>query len=171
MNRILKMFSLLPALCIMLSGISCKGGEENTPSAVADPVITPSTLSVAGDISTQSIEIKTTEVWVLSSDAQWVKFSPPGGNGSSDPVTVSLLLTKNQTGESRKATVTLKTVSGKTASMTLTQTAEESGIVQGIASAADLAAFSEAVNEGNAMDRFIVNGAVTLIQDLSLIHI
>ena len=89
MNRILNMFSLLPALCIMLSGISCKGGEENTPSAVADPVITPSTLSVAGDISTQSIEIKTTEVWVLSSDAQWVKFSPPGGNGSSDPVTVS----------------------------------------------------------------------------------
>lgn len=168
MNRILKMFSLLPALCIMLSGISCKGGEENTPSAVADPVITPSTLSVAGDISTQSIEIKTTEVWVLSSDAQWVKFSPPGGNGSSDPVMVSLLLTKNQTGESRKATVTLKTVSGKTASMTLTQTAEESGIVQGIASAADFAAFSEAVNEGKAMDRFIVNGAVTLIQDIDM---
>lgn len=166
MNKVVKIFCLLPTLCIMLSGVSCKGGKETIP--VADPVITPSTLSVEGDISTQSIEVKTTEVWVLSSDASWVKFSPPGGNGSSDPVTVSLLLTKNQTGQSRTATVTLKTVSGKTATMALTQTAEQSGIVQGIASAADFAAFSKAVNEGKSVDRFIVGGAVTLIEDIDM---
>mgnify|MGYP002624245613 FL=1 len=145
---------------------SCKGGKEITP--IADPVISPATLTVAGDISTQSIEVRTTEVWVLSADVQWVKFSPPGGNGSADPVSVALVLTKNQTGENRTGTVTLKTVSGKTATMTLTQTSEESGLVQGIASADDLVLFSDAVNAGKTVERFIVGGAVTLIADIDM---
>ena len=144
---------------------ACGEKPVETPAA---PEITPASVSVPADLAVQTVQVKAAESWSLSADQSWVKFAPPGGNGSAEAVPVELRLTPNKTGADRSATVTLKTVSGQTATLALTQLGESSGIVAGIGTAADLAAFAEAVNEGGSLDRFYVNGAVTLTANIDM---
>ena len=149
----------------MLLLAACGEKPAGKPAA---PEIIPASVSVPADVAVHSVQVKAVDAWSLSADQSWVKFAPPGGNGSPDPVSVELRLSANKTGRDRSATVTLKTVSGQQATLSLTQTGASSGIVAGIATAADLVAFSEAVNEGQSLDRFYVNGAITLTADIDM---
>ena len=156
---------IIPFLAAALLAGGC--GEKPAPAPAA-PEIIPASVSVPADLAVQTVQVKAAEAWSLSADQGWVKFAPPGGNGSAEAVPVELRLTANKTGADRSATVTLKTVSGQTATLSVTQLGEASGIVAGIGSAADLAAFADAVNGGGSIDRFYVNGAVTLTADIDM---
>ena len=163
MRKYLYMNAFIAGVLLLLGACGEKPAEK--PAA---PEISPASVRVAADVAVHSIQVKAVEAWSLSADQNWVKFAPPGGNGSPDPVNVELRLTSNMTGRDRSATVTLKTVSGQAATLAVTQTGESSGLVAGIATGADLAAFAEAVNEGMSLDRFYINGAVTLTADIDM---
>ena len=148
---------------VILSG--CNGGGNETP---AQPKIAPSELTVYGDENARTIQVTSEETWVLSADKSWVKFSPAGKSGAPEPVNVELRLETNSTGAERKAVITVKTVSGATASMNLTQKSEVSGVAKGINSASDLVAFSEAFNAGESISRFYVDGAIKVCCDINM---
>ena len=98
----------------MLLLAACAEKPAGKPAA---PEIIPASVSVPADVAVHSVQVKAVDAWSLSADQSWVKFAPPGGNGSPDPVSVELRLSANKTGRDRSATVTLKTVSGQQATL------------------------------------------------------
>ena len=89
------------------------------------------------------------------------------GKASSDPVKASITFEANTEGALRQGTITVKTLKGKTAEVKVSQDKFTGQLAaRGISTAEDLMAFAQAVNEGSSLTQFLVDGTVTLLNDI-----
>ena len=116
----------------------------------------------------ENIAIRSSEDWVMRSGESWVRTVVATGKASSVPVKAGIICDENKTGLDRETSVTVKTMSGKSKSVTVKQSATGSAGSHGISTADDLVAFAAAVNGGQSLNKFMVDGAVTLVNDIDV---
>ena len=151
------------AACMSLMSCSPQGDE---PSAVSFEV-NPSSLTLDPQGGQEFITVTSGEDWLMRSDVKWVKVVTSSGKPSSDPVKASITFEANTEGVLRQGTITVKTLKGKTAEVKVSQDKLTGQVTaRGIATAEDLLAFAQAVNEGSSLTPFLVDGAVTLLNDI-----
>lgn len=165
-NRISTHILLILMAVLHLS--SCNGKEEVEFQNFLE--VTPESLQFDAYGGQEYISIRTGEDWLIRSDSNWAKPSETSGKGTSETVKISLVIEKNTEETSRTANITVRTISGISKNVTVTQEGTEGGLVErrGIASAEDLAAFSEAVNSGESINKFIDNGTVILLDNIDV---
>ena len=153
----------LMAACMSLTSCSQKGDEP----AVASFEVTPTSLTLDPQGGQEFITIRSGEDWLMRSDVKWVKVVTSSGKASSDLVKASFTYEANTDGAPRQGTITVKTLKGKTAEVKVSQDKfEGQAVVRGISTAEDLVAFAQAVNEGSSLTPFLVDGTVTLLNDI-----
>lgn len=156
-----------PILVLLLAALpltwAC--GKATEPEAVFE--VSPSSLTVDAPGGQVSFSVLCSEDWMAAADQSWARLLTVKGTGSKDKVTVKVSVSENELAETRSASVRVSTLSGKKKTVELIQVAG-SGIpaVKGIATAADLLAFAAAVNSGGAVSPFMVDGEVTLLDDI-----
>ena len=119
------------------------------------PVLNLSTesISVGNGSGTTSFTLSTNEDWTVSSDQNWLSFSPASGLPAED-ATVTVTVQASNVYEPRTATITVATTSGLNRYITVTQDAaiRKYRIVSPVTNAADL-------DEGKLYVIFFANGA------------
>lgn len=155
------MFSALAAIVILTS---CD--KPDNPAADFFEV-TPLSLNVDAPGGQAQFSVLSSEDWMASADQNWVRLFTVKGSGSPDAVVVKVSADENTSMEQRTATIKVSTLSGKKQNVGLVQSAGTGGpAVKGISSAEDLLAFASAVNNGGAVSPFMVDGVVTLLNDI-----
>ena len=136
------------------------------PAAVRFEV-SPSTLTADAPGGQVSFSVLSSEDWMAAVDQSWATLLTVKGTGSESAVTVKVKVSENTSTEQRSATVKVSSLSGKKATVGIIQ-APGSGAptAKGISSAEDLLAFASAVNNGGAVSPYMVDGAVTLLNDI-----
>ena len=141
-------------------------GREKEPEAVRFEV-SPSTLNIDAPGGQVSFSVVSSEDWMAAADQSWAKMLTVKGTGSESAVTVKISVSENASTERRSATVRVTNLGGKKEIVEIIQAAGSGEpSVKGIASAEDLLAFASAVNNGGAVSSFMVDGAVTLLNDI-----
>ena len=140
-------------------------GKAGEPAAVFE--VSPSTLTVDAPGGQVSFSVLSSEDWMAAMDQPSARLSVVKGPGSQNKVTVKVSVSENESAEPRSASITVSTLGGKKETVELTQAAG-SGVpsVRGISTAEDLLAFASAVNSGGAVSPYMVDGAVTLLNDI-----
>ena len=153
---------------LLLAALSLSGacGKVREPEAVHFEV-SPSTLTVDAPGGQVAFSILSSEDWMAAADQSWAKLLTVKGTGSESAVTVKVSVSENTTTEQRSATIRVSTLGGKKESVELIQAAGSGEpAVKGISSAEDLLAFASAVNNGGAVSPYMVDGVVTLLNDI-----
>ena len=152
---------------LLIAGLlsSCgQTGDEPQPAALT---VSPKTIVLDPQGGQENVTITSNEDWLMRSDAKWMKVTTSSGKASASPVKASFTFEANQSGASREAVITVKTLKGTTAEVKLTQANFEGELdVRGISSAQDLMDFAQAVNEGTSLTPFMVNGEIALVKDI-----
>ena len=161
MHRLLKHIALILAPLYLLA--ACRGGEEPVEDVLE---LDPAVLEFDALGGRESFDVISSEDWVANSGQSWAKVLNSSGKASSEAVSVQVDVSANTSGSSRTAVITVKTMSMKVATLTVSQSAESSVTVRGIADAADLQAFAEAVSTGASISRYMVDGSVVLLSDI-----
>ena len=129
--------------------------------------VAPTSLELDPQGGQEYLTVTSNEDWLLRSDVKWVKAVTASGKASADPVKASITFEANTSGAAREGKLTVKTLSGKTAEVKISQAVLDGPVSQrGIASAEDLAAFAQAVNDGSSLTPFMVDGVVVLLNDI-----
>ena len=129
--------------------------------------VAPASLELDPQGGQEYLTVTSNEDWLLRSDVKWVKAVTASGKASADPVKASITFEANTSGAAREGKLTVKTLSGKTAEVKISQAVLDGPVSQrGIASAEDLAAFAQAVNDGSSLTPFMVDGVVVLLNDI-----
>lgn len=158
-----KIFAVLLVACMTLSSCNPVGSETEVKSFE----VSPASLTLDPQGGQDNVTITSDEDWLVRTDAKWVKVSTSSGKASASPVKAAFTYEANQTGASREAIITVKTLKGKSAEVKVTQDNFEGELdVRGISSAQDLMDFAQAVNEGTSLTPFMVNGAIALVKDI-----
>lgn len=155
--------SLLAAGLLMLS---CGQGGETEAKDYFE--VNPKTLSVEALGGQDYVSVSSSEDWLMRSDKSWAKVMTASGKASQAPLKASIVFEANPDNVVRQAILSVKTLSGKSAEVKVTQAAKGDGPVaeRGIASADDLVAFAKAVNEGTSLSPFMDNGVIVLLADI-----
>lgn len=129
--------------------------------------VAPTSLELDPQGGQEYLTVTSNEDWLLRSDVKWVKAVTASGKASADPVKASITFEANTSGAAREGKLTVKTLSGKTAEVKISQAILDGPVSQrGVASAEDLAAFAQAVNDGSSLTPFMVDGVVVLLNDI-----
>lgn len=145
--------------------VSC--GPEGSEVLETSIQVAPTSLELDPQGGQEFLTVTANEDWLMRSDVKWVKAVTSSGKASADPVKASITFEANTSGAAREGKLTVKTLSGKTAEVKLSQAKLDGPVAQrGIASAEDLAAFAQAVNDGSALTPFMVDGVVVLLNDI-----
>ena len=145
--------------------MSC--GQEGGEVLETDLQVAPTSLELDPQGGQEYLTVTSSEDWLLRSDVKWVKAVTASGKASADPVKASITFEANTSGAAREGKLTVKTLSGKTAEVKISQAVLDGPVSQrGIASAEDLAAFAQAVNDGSSLTPFMVDGVVVLLNDI-----
>ena len=153
----------LMAACMSLTSCSPQGDEPAKTSFE----VTPLSLTLDPQGGQEFITVSSNEDWLMRSDVKWVKVATSSGKASSDPVKASITYEANTDAALRQGTITVKTLKGKTAEVKVSQDKFTGQLAaRGISTADDLLAFAQAVNEGSSLTPFLVDGAVTLLNDI-----
>ena len=162
-NKINIIWAFLVAAGLFLVSCGQEGGEVlETALQVA-----PTSLELDPQGGQEYLTVTSSEDWLLRSDVKWVKAVTASGKASADPVKASITFEANTSGAAREGKLTVKTLSGKTAEVKISQAVLDGPVSQrGIASAEDLAAFAQAVNDGSSLTPFMVDGVVVLLNDI-----
>lgn len=141
-------------------------GKEKEP--VADRLeVSPSTLTVDAPGGQVAFNVVSTKDWMAVVDQSWAKLLTVKGLGSDNPTSVKISVSENPSASQRSATVTVSDVGGNKKTVELVQAAGSGEpSVKGISSADDLLAFASAVNNGGAVSPYMVDGVVTLLNDI-----
>ncbi|MBP5522564.1 MAG: BACON domain-containing protein, partial [Bacteroidales bacterium] len=141
-------------------------GKEKEP--VADRLeVSPSTLTVDAPGGQVAFNVVSTEDWMAVVDQPWAKLLTVKGPGSDNPTPVKISVSENPSASQRSATVTVSDIGGNKKTVELVQAAGSGEpSVKGISSADDLLAFASAVNNGGAVSHYMVDGVVTLLNDI-----
>lgn len=155
--------SLLTAGLLMLS---CGQGGQTEAKDYFE--VSPKTLSIDALGGQDYVSVSSSEDWLIRSDKSWAKVMTSSGKASQTPQKASIVIDANPDNVARDAVLTVKTLSGKSADVKVTQAAKGDGPVaeRGIATADDLVAFAKAVNEGTSLSRFMDNGIIVLLNDI-----
>jgi hypothetical protein len=162
-NKINIIWAFLVAAGLFLVSCGQEGGEVlETALQVA-----PTSLELDPQGGQEYLTVTSSEDWLLRSDVKWVKAVTASGKASADPVKASITFEANTSSAAREGKLTVKTLSGKTAEVKISQAVLDGPVSQrGIASAEDLAAFAQAVNDGSSLTPFMVDGVVVLLNDI-----
>jgi len=154
---------ILETVFLLLAAVSC--GKEKEAAAFFE--VSPSVLTVEAPGGQVSFSVRSSEDWMAAVDQSWARLMTVKGSGSESAVTVKVSVSENTESEPRSATVRVSSLSGKKSALQITQAAG-SGMpsARGIATAEDLVAFAAAVNNGGAVSPYMVDGAVTLLNDI-----
>lgn len=115
------------------------------------------------------ISVISNEDWLMRTDLKWIKLVNSSGKASSDPVKAGFTFDLNDSGASREGLLVVKTLSGKTVEVKVTQDKLEGPVAQrGISTADDLLAFAQAVNNGSSLTPYMVNGSIVLLNDIDV---
>ena len=145
--------------------VSC--GQEGGEVLETALQVAPTSLELDPQGGQEYLTVTSSEDWLLRSDVKWVKAVTASGKASADPVKASITFEANTSGAAREGKLTVKTLSGKTAEVKISQAVLDGPVSQrGIASAEDLAAFAQAVNDGSSLTPFMVDGVVVLLNDI-----
>ena len=145
--------------------MSC--GQEGGEVLETALQVAPTSLELDPQGGQEYLTVTSSEDWLLRSDVKWVKAVTASGKASADPVKASITFEANTSGAAREGKLTVKTLSGKTAEVKISQAVLDGPVAQrGIASAEDLAAFAQAVNDGSSLTPFMVDGVVVLLNDI-----
>ena len=129
--------------------------------------VTPSALTVDALGGQVSFSVLSSEDWMASVNQSWANLMTVKGKGSETAVTVKVSVSENPDTEQRTAAIKVSTLSGKSQSVELVQAAGSGEpSVKGISSAQDLLAFAAAVNNGGPVSPYMVDGKVTLLNDI-----
>ena len=164
----MKLISLIfQSMAIIAAASSMKAcGDVPEPDVVRFEV-SPSSLTVDALGGQVSFSVLSSESWMASVDKSWAKLLTVKGEGSETAVTVKVSASENADVVQRTAVIKVSTLGGKKQTVELVQAAG-SGVpsVKGISSAADLLAFAAAVNGGGPVSPYMVDGVVTLLNDI-----
>ena len=164
----MKLFRLIIELVSLLAAVSV----SEACGRVTDPVaarfeVTPQALTVDALGGQVSFSVLSSEDWMASVDQSWAKLLTVKGTGSESAVTVKVSASENPAAEKRSAQIQVSTLSGKRQTVELVQAAGSGDpSVKGISTAEDLLAFAAAVNDGGPVGRYMVDGVVTLLNDI-----
>lgn len=149
--------------CLPLLSCNQQGDE---PSEVSFEV-TPSALTLDPQGGQDFIYVRSAEDWLMRSDLKWVKVVTSSGKASPDVVKATITYEANTSGAAREGVITVKTLKGATAQVKVSQDKFSGQLsARGISTAEDLLAFAQAVNEGASLTPFLVEGTVTLLNDI-----
>ena len=158
---------ILETVVFLLAALSVSGACKEKEPVAARFEVSPSTLTVDAAGGQAEFSVTSSEDWMASVNESWAKLLTVKGTGSENAVSVKVSVSENPTTEQRSAKVTVSTLGGNKKTVELTQAAG-SGVpsVKGISTVEDLLAFASAVNSGGAVSPYMVNGAVTLLNDI-----
>ena len=155
--------AILMVACMSLASCNQPGDEP----AAASFEFTPASLTLDPQGGQEFISVLSDEDWLMRSDVKWVKVVTSSGKASAEPVKASITFEANTEGATRQGTITVKTLKGKTAEVKVSQDKFTGQLsTRGISTAEDLVAFAQAVNDGSSLTPFLVDGAVTLLNDI-----
>lgn len=145
--------------------MSC--GQEGGEVVEAELQVAPASLVLDPQGGQEFLTVTSGEDWLARTDVKWVKVATSSGKASPDPVKVSITYDANTDGGSREGKITIKTLSGKSAEVKLTQAKLDGPVAtRGISTAEDLVAFAQAVNDASSLTPFMVDGVVVLLNDI-----
>ena len=157
------MLAFLMAAGLFVMSCGQHGGEV----VEASVLLTPTSLQLDPQGGQEFLTVTSNEDWLLRSDVKWVKVGISSGKASTDPVKASITFEANTEGAAREGKLTVKTLSGKTAEVKLSQNKLDGPVEsRGISSAEDLVAFAQAVNDGATLTPFMVDGVVVLLNGI-----
>ena len=149
--------------CMTLSSCNPVGSEPLEASFE----VTPASLTLDPQGGQDFIYVRSAEDWLMRSDVKWVKVVTSSGKASPDIAKATITYEANTSGATREGTVTVKTVKGSTIEVKVSQDKfSGQASTRGISTAEDLVAFAQAVNEGASLTPFLVDGVVTLLNDV-----
>ena len=129
--------------------------------------VSPIELQIEGGGGQEYISILSNEDWLIRSEASWIKPIIASGKASSTAIKASITFDINTDGAPRTANLIVKTISGLEKNIVVRQSLyDEQEGVRGISTAEDLIEFSEAVNSGASLSRFMSNGVIVLTADI-----
>ena len=152
-------------LLVALSFSQACGKETESDAAFFE--VDPSALTVDALGGQVTFSVRSSEDWMAAADQSWARLQTVRGTGSESAVTVRISVAENPETRPRSASIRVSSLSGKMQTVELNQNAG-SGIpsVRGISTAEDLLAFARAVNSGGAVSPYMVDGEVTLLNDI-----
>ena len=131
--------------------------------------VTPTSLTLDPQGGQDFVFVRSAEDWLIRSDVKWVKVVTSSGKASSDLVKATFTYDANTDGAAREGTITIKTLKGASAQVKVSQDKFTGQLAaRGISTADDLVAFAQAVNTGAALTPYLVNGVVTLLNDIDV---
>lgn len=146
--------------------LSCgQGGEVEAKDYFE---VSPKTILVDALGGQDYVSVSSSEDWLIRSDKSWAKVMTSSGKASEAPQKASIVFDSNPDNVEREAVLTVKTLSGRSTDVKVSQAAMGEGPVveRGIATADDLMAFAKAVNEGTSLSSFMQNGVIVLLADI-----
>ncbi|MBQ7771563.1 MAG: phosphodiester glycosidase family protein [Bacteroidales bacterium] len=162
-KKVYNMLAFLMAAGLAL--MSCGQTEDELPEASL--TVTPAVVQLDPQGGQEYLTVSSDEDWLMRSDVNWVKVVTSSGKASVDLVKASFTYDANTTGSVREGRLTVKSLSGKTVDVQLSQGKLDGPVAQrGISSPEDLIAFAQAVNEGSSLTPFMVDGVVVLLNDI-----
>lgn len=159
---------ILETAFIFLAALSLFEACGKEKETVADRLeVSPSTLTADALGGQVAFNVISTKDWMAVVDQSWAKLLTVKGTGSENPTSVKVSVSENPYASQRSATVTVSAIGGNKKTVELIQAAGSGEpSVKGISSADDLVAFASAVNNGGAVSPYMVDGVVTLLNDI-----
>ena len=162
----MKVRNIISALTLTFVLMAASCGTENTQEERSFEV-TPLTLDVEALGGQVSVNVLSSGDWLVRSDASWAKVLTASGKGSATVSQVRISVDENTSTDSRSTNLSVSSLSGDKATVTLTQAGSDGDTGRrGISSSEDLLAFATAVNEGASVTRYMSNGIVKIISDI-----
>ncbi len=156
---------IICALAALFLAAAC----QPDPAPVAQFSVTPETVSVEGDGGATVLKIVSSSDWVANASKSWVKLSASSGKASSEGAELGVSVAENPDKQPRSASVTIRNLDGESVTVSVSQAAAAEDVdpaVKGIATAEDLVDFAKRYNSGKSISRYMVEGAVTLLNDI-----
>ncbi len=151
----------------MAAGILSSCGQKNGDTNKAIFEVSPTSIVLDPQGGQEFITITSSEDWLIRTNVRWIKTTTASGKGSKEPARATITYDANTDNIQRTATLTVKTIKGKTLEIIVEQAKLDGPLTErGIASADDLKAFARAVNEGENLTSFMDNGVVVLLNDI-----
>lgn len=146
---------------------ACGGGEKPVPEATF--TVTPTSAEVIALGENKTFTVLSSSDWYARSSVAWIKMTSASGKGSAtQSATLTVSVEENKETSERTGVVTVSSLDGKKADITLKQAAGGGAVKRGIGSAEDLLGFARAVNgeAGYSINQYLVDGEVKFTADI-----
>ncbi len=166
MNSLLRSISF-----VLVSGLflAACGGKETTDPAETTFSVSPTSADVAALGENKTFSVLSSSDWFARADKNWIKMVSASGKGSpTQASSLTVSVEENKEPSERSGVITVSTLDGKKAEITLKQAAGSGVVKRGIGTAEDLLGFAKAVNgeAGYSINQYLVDGEVKFTADI-----